>query len=237
MANSRRDILCELSGDKRSDEGSTTVLKERSIAVRFASGLDVLNSYWGYLSDGGLVVDPSIPGAVDEELEVGDPVELSIAIASSKASYQLRGKVVRRRDHGDVVIAFDPGQPHDLLLSEALAETDNVPARRHRRYAIDLEAFVVKCSGADEAQAAASTPRLKSRLVNISREGCCVHLGESDRGQISVGTPIAIDAGDITAQGQVVWQRNLERGVRFDVGEASSLVVLHEYLRTLTRTV
>lgn len=193
----------------------------RDFEVQFGSGVEVLNAYWGYLSDGGLVIDDR------ESLKVGDPVALVIEIFSSGAKHRLRGKVVRRQPvSGHVVIAFDPGQPHDLLLSEALAETDNVPARRHRRYWIDLAARV-SSNGKDR--------QLESRLVNISREGCCVHLEESDRGQLSIGSPIAIEAGDFSVGGQIVWQRNLERGVRFALGEASSLAVLHEYLRTLNR--
>ena len=191
----------------------------RDFSVQFGSGLDVLNAYWGYLSDGGLVIED------EEVLEVGDPVALAIAIASSGVKYNLRGKVVHRQpSSGHAVIAFDPGQPHDLLLSEALAETDNVPARRHRRYRIDLPAQV---------SATDSAPRLGGQLVDISREGCCVHLAESDRGQLSVGSPIAVEAGGFAVEGQVMWQRNLERGVRFNVSESSSLTLLHEYLRTL----
>lgn len=191
----------------------------RDFEVQFGSGQEVLNAYWGYLSDGGLVIEDA------EALAVGDPVALAIEIASSGAAYNLRGKVVKRQaDSGYAVIAFDPGQPHDLLLSEALAETDNVPARRHRRYWVDLSAKVSR-NGSD--------PRLEGRLVNISREGCCVHLGETDRGSLSVGSPIAIEAGNFQVGGEVMWQRNLERGIRFDIGEAASLKLLHEYLRTL----
>jgi hypothetical protein len=196
-----------------------TTLKD--FEVRFGKGQDVLNAYWGYLSDGGLVIEDRA------ELEVGDAVSLNICIESSRARYALAGKVVRRQsDSGQAVIAFDPGQPHDLLLSEALAETDNVPARRHRRYRVELSARL--SAGLDSAAIGAT-------VVNISSEGCCVRLAEPDRGRLGVGTRVDIAAADFTITGQVVWQRGAERGVRFGVGDAAptSLVPLHSYLEKL----
>lgn len=191
----------------------------KDFAVRFGSGQEVLAAYWGYLSDGGLVIEAG------DALDVGDGVSLEVAIASSGAHYNMTGKVVRRQPTNDhVVIAFDPGQPHDLLLSEALAETDNVPARRHRRYRIHLVAQV----------SSETVPAHDGLLVDISREGCCVHLDEAHRGDLTVGSTLAIEAKSFSVQGEVMWQRNLERGIRFDIASAgSSLTVLHEYLRSL----
>lgn len=193
----------------------------KDFEVRFNNGQDVLNAYWGYLSDGGLVIEDRA------ELEVGDAIALRVRIESSSADYALAGKVVRRQnDSGHAVIAFDPGQPHDLLLSEALAETDNVPARRHRRYRIDLPADV---------RAQGDGAGIGANLINISREGCCVRLGTPDRGRLSVGSDIEISAGDFLVCGQVVWQRGNERGVRFaqSAGEEASRSLLSRYLQRL----
>ena len=191
----------------------------KDFKVRFGTGVEVLNAYWGYLSDGGLIIEDR------SELDVGDMVALDVHIESSRTNYALAGKVVRRESaSGQAVIAFDPGQPHDLLLSEALAETDNVPARRHRRYRIELAA-TLKRPDAD--------PR-RATLVNISREGCCVRLGEPDGGSFGVGASLEIEAGELVATGTVVWQRGIERGIRFsaDSGDVAQ-TLLHQYLARL----
>lgn len=196
----------------------------KDFEVRFNSGAEVLNAYWGYLSDGGLVIEDRA------ELDVGDTVALQVHIESSRANYALAGKVVRREtSSGQAVIAFDPGQPHDLLLSEALAETDNVPARRHRRYPINLDASIRRPNTSDPGDPCHAT------LINISREGCCVRLGAPDQGAFSVGSNLAIEAGELSVCGRVVWQRGVERGVRFglDDCEEASLTLLQQYLAKL----
>lgn len=196
----------------------------KDLKVSFGTGLEVLNAYWGYLSDGGLVIEDRA------ELDVGDTVALDVHIESSRASYALAGKVVRRESRsGQAVIAFDPGQPHDLLLSEALAETDNVPARRHRRYRIELKARVRRISDGACSDAL---------LINISREGCCAQLSAPDGGALSVGASLEIEAGAFVARGSVVWQRSLERGIRFTDdgdGDDSARNLLHQYLASLER--
>lgn len=195
----------------------------KDFEVRFNSGAEVLNAYWGYLSDGGLVIEDRA------ELDVGDTVALQVHIESSSANYALAGKVVRRdTPTGQAVIAFDPGQPHDLLLSEALAETDNVPARRHRRYLIDLGARLRNSHEGEPSEAV---------LINISREGCCARLARPDRGDFSVGSRIEIEAGELSVCGKVVWQRGVERGIRFGLEECeeASRTLLHQYLASLDR--
>ena len=53
----------------------------RSIQVQFASGREVLNSYWGFLRNGGLVLaDP-------QNLIEGDDVIVDVKIKSLKRSY------------------------------------------------------------------------------------------------------------------------------------------------------
>jgi len=191
------------------------------LRVRFSSGQEVLSAYWGYLSDGGLVVDD------DGVLGYGDEVVLDIEIESTQTNHLLRGKVVRRESASShAVVAFHPGQPHDLLLSDALAEADKVPARRHRRYRIELDATLRHPDGPDE---------LRATLVNISREGCCVRLHEGARRDHPVGAQLLIDTGDFVVGGQVRWERSTDRGIRFDLTGAaqSSMELLQQYLRTL----
>ncbi len=193
--------------------------------MSFASGHEVLSSYWGYLSDGGLVVDD------DNALDYGDEVVLTVEILSTNTTHLLSGKVVRRQpDSAHAVVAFHPGQPHDLLLSQALAETDKVPARRHRRYRIELDATLRR---AEESPAPQS--ELPGQLTNISREGCCVRLRESSSRAHPVGSLLRIETGDFSVRGEVMWQRSTDRGVRFELGvaAASSLALLQQYLRNI----
>lgn len=196
----------------------------KDFKVRFGNGVEVLNAYWGYLSDGGLVIEDR------SELAVGDMVALNVHIESSRASYALAGKVVRREQtSGQAVIAFDPGQPHDLLLSEALAETDNVPARRHRRFRVEVPARLRRRTRVG--------PDGEATLINVSREGCCARLDEPDNGHFTVGASLEIAAGNVVATGRVVWQRGAERGIHFaepdHQGAAQTLV--QQYLASLDR--
>ncbi|HLU66711.1 MAG TPA: PilZ domain-containing protein [Kofleriaceae bacterium] len=199
----------------------------RDLAVRFESGKDVLNAYWGYLSDGGLVIPD------DDELAVGEPVSLSVLIASASASYSLSGRVVRRdQAAGRAVIAFSPGQPHDMLLTQALADADKVPARRSRRFRVDVAARVRDAREAGEASPA--------RLIDVSDHGCCVQLDEkAGPDDLATGTPVAIDAGSLSVAGQVVWTRGRERGVSF-VGadgalDPGALEKVRSFVRGLAR--
>jgi hypothetical protein len=171
----------------------------KHVDVRFGSGRDVLNAYWGYLSHGGLVIrDPA-------GLDVGQPVSLQVEIESSQSRYSLAGEVVKRQSDGRTVIAFRPGEPHDMLLTEALAETDQVPPRRHRRFQVDLDAHVQAPSGTE----------LPARVVNLSEGGCCVRVVRG-AANLDIGADVDIRASDFRATGRVVWTRHTERGVRFE---------------------
>jgi Tfp pilus assembly protein PilZ len=178
----------------------------KSIEITFTTGRDVLKAYWGFLSNGGLVLQE------EHDLELGDPVALRVTIASSQREYKLRGHVVRRPDvsHASperTVIEFAPGEPHDLLLSAAWAETDNVPARRHRRQPVDREIAVRVPTGGATA--------IAGRLLNVSLGGCCVNVaGGSHR--VRAGESVVLVAGEIAAQGLVRWQRADDLGVQFD---------------------
>jgi hypothetical protein len=137
------------------------VVDTKAITVSFPSGRDVLRAYWGLLANGGLVI-PNGHG-----LSVGESVHLTVTIESSRQNYRLRGQVVRRPEipaaPERAVIEFHPGEPHDLLLSAAWAETDNVPARKHRRMPVNTE-VTVRVDGRV----------LRGRMLNLSLGGCCV---------------------------------------------------------------
>jgi hypothetical protein len=196
----------------------------KDLEVRFETGREVLNAYWGYLSDGGLI----IPDA--GQLEVGDPVSLSVLIESSHSSYSLTGKVVRcDAAAGRAVIAFSPGEPQDMLLTQALADAEHVPARRARRFRVELEARVLDASNGIRP--------VDARLVDLSEFGCCFRLDDRTHGQLPVGTPIEISADNFEVGGRVVWTRHTERGVAFvaqDIASSSNaLEGVREYLRRL----
>ncbi|HWM86675.1 MAG TPA: PilZ domain-containing protein [Kofleriaceae bacterium] len=198
----------------------------KDLEVRFETGREVLNAYWGYLSDGGLIIPDQ------DELAVGEPVSLSVLIESSRSSYSLSGKVVRRDVHaGQAVIAFSPGQPQDMLLTQALSDAEQVPARRARRFRVALDARVVDASNGSEQP-------LEAQLVDLSEFGCCFRLDEHCGSFLPIGTPIEIAAPDFAVGGRVVWTRHTERGVAFasqDVGaKPSALESVREYLRRLS---
>jgi hypothetical protein len=195
----------------------------KELNVRFKNGRDVLNAYWGYLSDGGLIIDSEEDGG-HGGLDVGQPVSLNIQIDSSRSSYLLSGRVVRRQAEGkQVIVAFRPGEPHDMLLTEALAETDNVPAGHHRPYRGDVGAEVSQVE-----DCSASTP---ARLLNISQEGCCLRVDDPSRGDIGVGVRVKIAATEFALLGEVVWARNTWRGVRFTEGGAEIIDVVRAHLK------
>ena len=186
------------------------------LQIRFNSGRDVLNAYWGYLSDGGLVLP-------DHGIDVGHPVALEIHIESIHTTYALIGSVVRRDSGGQMVVRFSPGEPHDMLLTDALSETDNVPARRHRRYRIDRAARLTGPPG-----------ELAARVVDVSDEGCCVQLASGDLASVPVGTMLVVGCDGLTLSGKVVWARHTERGVMFD--SDSRTTELRDYVHRLAES-
>jgi Tfp pilus assembly protein PilZ len=186
----------------------------KQVTVTFPNGRDLLASYWGLLANGGLVL-PEPAG-----LNVGDPVTLEVSIASMERRYVLRGRVVRTPPHaedslGTVVIAFDPGEPHDLLLSAAWAETENVPPRRSRRFPLDVDVRFHP-PGHDE---------LSGRLVNVSLGGCCLRVARgSDHGKIAVGENLTIISPRSRLSGVVRWSEGSCRGIEFQDGDVEHFV-------------
>lgn len=178
-----------------------------AVEVRFGSGDELLSAYWGYLTGGGLII--SDPG-----VEVGEPLSLRVTIDSSKTQYQLRGTVVKREpDSAKAIIAFRSGEAHDMLLSEALADSENVAPRRHARFAVDAEVAAQWLGFQATVQ-----------LVNISREGCCLELPMDERASMGINSKIVLRLGAVHALGTVVWTRHTERGLRMSADEAEPLM-------------
>jgi hypothetical protein len=190
-------------------------VKVRSVEVSYATGKDLLAAYWGYLSDGGLVL-------ANDNLRPGDLVSLRVQIHSTGVRHELSGKVVRCRDGGRAVVAFEPGEPHDMLLTEALADAENVPARRHRRYPVMLSAELINGTATAPAQ-----------ILNVSESGCCVRVPATHRGQFSVGSSVRVCAGELAATGRVVWARHTERGVEYAEEPHGVLAWVRKYLDAL----
>jgi hypothetical protein len=171
----------------------------KNVDVCFGTGSDFLHSYWGYLSGGGLIIDG------ERDLRVGEPVALRVSITSSKSEYRLTGRVVRAMSDR-ATIAFDPSQPHDMLLTAALAETEHVPARRHRRYTTQLHAEVRNGRGGADGQ-----------MIDIGLGGCCVRLDHPDESQIlPTGATVTVRTERFQMVGRIVWTHGHERGVEFD---------------------
>lgn len=179
----------------------------KRLAVKFGTGQDVLNAYWGYLSSGGLVIPDG------DQLGEGDSVALDIRIDSLEAEYSLQGRVVRvDATQPRAVIAFAPGQPHDMLLTAVLSETDDVPARRERRYVVDLPAAIGAIEGPSPVD---------GRIVNISASGCCVRLIGNARDALPVGTSdVRVETDRFAVRGTVMWAHNADRGIAFEVPSA-----------------
>jgi Tfp pilus assembly protein PilZ len=202
---------------------------EKSVNVTFTTGQDVLRAYWGFLSNGGLV----IPGG--HGLKIGDPVALRVTIESSNKEYTLRGQVVGRPELVEAapdraVIEFQPGEPHDLLLSAAWAETDNVPARRHRRRTLDRMVFVQVPLSLGLAEGTLDNLRvsadqapvleLPGRLLNLSLGGCCVHVQTGGK-KIAPGSIVHLHADGVRVPGLIKWSRADDVGVEFVVDDAA----------------
>jgi|KBSSwiStaDraftv2_1062776.scaffolds.fasta_scaffold414407_1 Tfp pilus assembly protein PilZ len=182
------------------------------VSVTFPNGRELLGSYWGLLANGGLVL-PEPQG-----LREGDSVTLEVMLASTDQRYQLKGRVVRKPPHADdapgtVVIAFDPGEPHDLLLSAAWAETENVPPRKQRRFPLDVDIrFHPTLTG--------DTNELSGRLVNVSLGGCCLRLARhGEHGSVTVGENLTLISRRSKLAGVVRWSEGSCRGIEFQSGD------------------
>lgn len=171
----------------------------RSLSVQFASGREVLNSYWGFLKNGGLVLaDP-------HDLIEGDNVVLDVKIRSLKRSYKIAARVVKRAPDGDrAFVAFEEGQEQDVMLNAAWADSHEVPQRKHRRYVTGNNVLY--------AQAGQPTSTHAGQILDVSPGGCRLrgpHL-------YPVGARIRLTTMGIELDGQVRWTAGgREMGVEF----------------------
>ena len=102
-----------------------------------------------------------------------------------------------------------------MLLTAALSEADDVPARRFQRYAVSLP---VEVGG------------LQAQLVDVSAGGCCLRLAAPLADEIPVGTEVVVSTQEFESRGIVVWVYGLDRGVSFD---ASGTWAATQYLERL----
>ena len=190
----------------------------KSLRVSFPTARDLLNAYWGLLANGGLVL-PSPPYGLTQ----GDPIALDVTIESSALRCHLNGHVVRHPGttasttesavSERIVIAFDPGEPQDVLLDAAWAEIDNVPARRERRFPLDVD-----------IRFAAGAGELSGRLVNLSLGGCCLRVPRNqDASRVRVGEPLTLIGSQGNLSGVVKWSDGSCRGVEFLDSERTSV--------------
>jgi len=170
-------------------------VKVKNVEVTFASGKQILDAYWGFLANGGLVL-PSSP-----ELQVGDEVAINVTLESQRKRWRFRGVVVKRPPSHDWIdvayISFHPDQPHDLLLSAAWAEAEHTAARRSHRHSCDLP---VRYTPADlPADGSAS---LLGRVMNVSESGALMRAGIL----FPVGTELRLDLEGLHVRAWVAWR-------------------------------
>ncbi len=182
----------------------------KTVDVRFADGRGALNAYWGYLSDGGLVLDEPEP------LVEGELVALNVHFESSRMQHRVCGRVVscrpRRRQ---AVVAFSAGESGRFLHA---ALSDN---------RVDV---VVRMGDAANLHEVAT-----ARMLNVSSEGCCVRLGIDRASLFPVGSRVRIETPRLRVDGCVVWALGNERGVLFSFeGDGEAQRAVADYLVSLT---
>jgi hypothetical protein len=171
----------------------------RSVQVQYPSGREVLNSYWGFLEHGGLVLDEP------RDLAEGDPIALDVRIRTLKQSYRFVAKVVRRASDGQrVFVAFDAGQEQDVMLNAAWADTHECPQRKHRRFVVTSE---IRYAVSDDPAHVGT-----GRLMNLSRGGCCFKGSQP----VPVGARLRMSADGLELMGKVRWlTKSCEMGIEF----------------------
>ena len=191
------------------------VRQEVAVDVSFRSGEDLLSSYWGYLSGGGLIIpDPGI--------EEGEPLLMHVTLAGSANVHPVAATVVKREEGSNrSIVAFAAGQVHDLLLSEAIADSEDVAPRRYARFRLECPVVALSCA---VPRGLATSDQCKVMLVNLSQEGCCVELPKSSGMMLAKGERVEISHGGVQVVGTVVWSRNRERGLSMTNKEAVPLL-------------
>ena len=189
-------------GDKgREREGDAV-----KVDVRFADRRDVLNAYWGYLSGGGLIIN-------DDNLLEGERVDLHVFVEANHSDYELAGKVVRRQPDR-AVIAFDPGESHNRMLTAALCDAT-----------VELDARITDDHTRTEAQ---------TLVFSLSEQGCCLRLAADTVESFSVGSAVTIESKEFCIEGCIVWAGDADRCVVFGrEDDDAGLAALRTYVQSL----
>ncbi|MEW5852460.1 MAG: PilZ domain-containing protein [Myxococcota bacterium] len=178
----------------------------KHIKIRFATAKEFLDAYWGLLANGGVSVRD------DHGLREGESVTLDITLESTGTHQRLRGQVARCTLQDDkpveAVVAFYPGEPHEVLLSAAWAELESRPPRRHARLPVDSTVSIRLLNGSAETT---------GRLMDVSASGMCIRTEEAEEElPLSGGEKVMVVTELGTAHGVVRWRKPAELGVEFD---------------------
>jgi hypothetical protein len=170
------------------------------IAATFASGTDVLESYWGFLTGGGLFL-PDQP-----DLKEGQEVNLDIAMRGRR--YALRARLVHRSQAGSgevMALAFARGGLQSSLLADAWSDAHGVPPRTFHRLAPHQSAHL-KLLAAGQSRSA--------DVIDISYGGLCLFAEEADH--YRAGDAVLIDGGDGLVPARVRWTEGRRVGLEFE---------------------
>lgn len=175
----------------------------RNVLVQFPSGREVLSSYWGFLKNGGLVIKEP------KDLNEGDPIVLDVRIKSLKQSYRFAGHVVKRIPNEQrMFVAFNEGQDQQIMLNAAWADSNDVPQRKHRRYAGGGE--VRYTPSADPSR------EIRGHVLDVSPGGCRLRGPRA----LPVSTRVRVTAIGIVLEGHVRWSTaGNEMGIEFNKPE------------------
>ncbi len=179
------------------------------VDVHFESGREVLNAYWGYLSGGGLTIEPE----TSTSLHKGQHVALQVHIGARRC-FSVNGRVART-GHGGTIIAFDTDESQNQLLSAALSEQP-----------IDLEAHLSLCDTSQRAL-------VPARLFEISEDGCCLRLRAEHGALFNVGAEVVIEAPGFRINGCVVSANERDRCVIFGLADDDAVQAIRTCLHAI----
>jgi len=171
----------------------------KSRTVLFESGAEALRSYWGYLRHGGLVLERA------DGHGVGDEVALTVQVGVERDPLSLTGRYVADDAAGRQVLAFLPGQPHDVLLSQAMADAELANERAYPRFPLCMPAKATWSGGMSTTVT----------LMDLSQGGCGFTTSTEEVDQLPVGTPLEVRCMDFELVGSIVWASYTARGMRF----------------------
>lgn len=170
------------------------------VAANFSTGHELLESYWGFLSGGGLFL-PNQP-----ELKEGDEVHLDVAMRGRH--YALRARMVQRsaaRSGEVMALAFTRGGLHASMLADAWSDAHGAAPRTFHRLAPQQAARVSVLSGKEATIAF---------VLDISYGGLCLFSDVEDA--YPVDHPVMIDAGEGLVPARVRWVDGHRIGLEFE---------------------